>query len=108
MPRFAPFARKGQQIRRTSPYIARGIIRTHAPFKFQWRPTPSFLFVYPTRNPSHTVMTHPNFTYGGASVALPGVHGKRNAVLRRKLRKKPRKKLLKARRVRFSRSSKRR
>lgn len=105
MTRFAPFGKKAQSIRRLdSNRPKHGIVRTHPPFKFKWRPQPNFLFVYPPRNPTQRNIRAPRFAYAGASIALGPIHAKRRAVLKRKPRRG--RKLRKAKRVRFSRNTK--
>ena len=101
MPRYAPFGRKAASIRRKDPNRPKeSVVRTHPPFKFQWRPKPTWLFVYPQRNPSQKTVRAPRYSYAGASIILEPIHDKRRAVLKRKSRR------TKAKRVRFSRSSK--
>ena len=106
--RFAPYGKAAQTIRKNDKNRPKvGIVRTHPPFKFSWRPTPKFLFVYPKSNATMRSMTVPHFSYIGASTALGPIHKKRKAVLTRKLRRKPKKMVTRAKRVRFSRKTKR-
>ena len=80
-----------------------GVPRTHPPFKFSWRANPQFLFVYPTRNPSQRFIRAPMYAFAGANIALQPIHDKRRAVLKRKLRKRPKKRVIRMKRVRFAR-----
>ena len=107
MTRFAPFGKKAVSLRRSDRNRPRASApRTHAPFKFQWRPHPSWLFVYPPRNPSQKTVRAPRYAYAGASIILEPIHDKRRAVLKRKPRRRARKSV-RAKRVRFSRNTKR-
>ena len=107
MTRFAPFGKKAASLRRADSNRPKHVVvRTHPPFKFQWRPQPNFLFVHPPRNPSQRTVRAPQYAYAGASIVLPPIHSKRRAVLKRKPRRRARKSV-KAKRVRFSRNTKR-
>ena len=105
--RYAPFGKEAQRIRRNDPNRQRGVTRTHSPFKFSYRPVPKFLFVYPQRNPSQKYLRAPAYSYMGANIALEPIHAKRRAVLKRPLRKRPKKRVRTAKRVRFARNVKR-
>ena len=106
--RYAPFGKEAQRIRRNDTNRPKGTIpRTHPPFKFTYRPVPKFLFVYPQRNPSQKYVRAPAYSFAGANIALQPIHDKRRAVLKRKLRKRPKKKVKTAKRVRFARNTKR-
>ena len=103
--RYAPFGKEAQRIRRNDPNRPKvGMVRTHPPFKFTYRPVPKFLFVYPQRNPSQKFIRAPAYAFAGANIALEPIHDKRRAVLKRKLRKRPKKRVTTLKRVRFART----